>query len=88
VKEVFIPNNRNKYGKKFGLVRFERKIKHKELEVKLDNVFVGQMKLHVNLSRFNRDKVDMTGNEQGHHRVAGNERHVEATKVRRGISFA
>jgi hypothetical protein len=61
VREVFIPNKRNKYGKRFGFVRFLDVKDPKSLETKLDNIKMNETKLHVNLPRFARqDEKDKT----------------------------
>jgi hypothetical protein len=63
--EVLIPNKRNKYGKKFGFVRF-RKLQNPEgLETRLDNIILGENKLHLNLPKFNRDLMPVRAANDG-----------------------
>jgi hypothetical protein len=54
VREVFLPNKRNKFGKRFGFVRFLDVNDPKKLEVKLDSIKINETKLHVNLPRFSK----------------------------------
>lgn len=54
VKEVVIPDRRNKAGKRFGFVRIWDVIDSKSLERRLDNIIIGSTKIHVNLPRFSR----------------------------------
>jgi hypothetical protein len=92
VNEFFIPNKRNKYGKRFGFVRFDGIVNPKDLELKLDNIFIGEMKLHVNLPRFNREKEVLKENENEGYRALKERREEGAatstSNVRRNVSFA
>jgi hypothetical protein len=54
VREVFLPIKRNKYGKRFGFVRFFDVKDPKRLETNLDNIRMNETKLHVNLPRFSK----------------------------------
>lgn len=56
VDEVIIPSRRNKYGHRFGFVRFFEVADEALLATKLDNIFVGKQQLFVNIPRFQRSK--------------------------------
>jgi hypothetical protein len=88
VKEVFIPNKRNKFGKKFGFVKFDKIANPKALEEKLDNIFIGEMKLHVNLPRFNREREMMNEKNYGQTMFVNEKRRESAAMVRNGRSYA
>ncbi|MCH83478.1 hypothetical protein A2U01_0022598, partial [Trifolium medium] len=48
----------NKYGKKFGFVRFKMNTEVRLLEKELNNVWIDLYKLRVNISRFSREEED------------------------------
>ena len=54
VKEVFISRRRNKWGRRFGFVRFFSVLNESKLEKELDQIFIGNMKLYVNLPKYRR----------------------------------
>lgn len=54
VREVYIAKRRNKDGRRYGFVRFKGVSDIKHLEIKLDNIFIDNQKLFVNLPRFAR----------------------------------
>ena len=54
VCEVFIAKRRNKEGRRFGFVRFKGVSDVKILETHLDNIFINDHKLFVNLPKFTR----------------------------------
>lgn len=54
VDEVIIPNRRNKHDHRFGFARFFDFVDELLLATKLDNIFVGNQKLFVNVPRFHR----------------------------------
>jgi len=55
VKEVFISRRRNRWGRRFGFVRFFGIENVVSLERELDRSYIGKMKLYVNLPRYRRD---------------------------------
>jgi len=55
VGEVFIPSKVDKWGKKFGFVKFLEVNDVEELEGRLQDVWVGEMRLKVNIARFGRE---------------------------------
>ncbi|XP_058739160.1 uncharacterized protein LOC131611050 [Vicia villosa] len=65
--EVVIPSKRNKFGKRFGFVRFKGVKDEKLLAIKLDNIIIDGKKIHVNQPRFVR------GSRDGGSRNFGNE---------------
>ncbi|KAL2656545.1 hypothetical protein AAZV13_04G127800 [Glycine max] len=54
VREVYIAKRRNREGRRYGFVRFKGVLDARGLEVKLDNTFINEHKLFVNLPRFTR----------------------------------
>lgn len=54
VVEVFIPARKEGGRKRFGFVRFLNVSEPQRMVVRLDNIFVRGVKIHVNLPRFNR----------------------------------
>lgn len=52
VKEVFINKKRDKWGKRFGFVRFLNIQNPKSLKGELDKIHIGNKKLHVNIMKF------------------------------------
>ena len=54
VKEVFIARRLNKGGRRFGFVRFFEVGNAARLEKELDQIFIGNVKLHVNVPRYRR----------------------------------
>ncbi|ESW08016.1 hypothetical protein PHAVU_009G011500 [Phaseolus vulgaris] len=54
VQEVFIPRRTNKYGHRFGFVRFIGISDSDKLEYQLDNIWIGNMKLHVSKPKYRR----------------------------------
>jgi hypothetical protein len=86
VKDVFIPSKRNKEGKRFGFVRFANEGDVEDLLPKLEEVWIRSLKLKVNISRFERDLVEVTpevmaGPVRVHSSTAG-------PRVVEGVSFA
>ncbi|KAK6129156.1 hypothetical protein DH2020_037088 [Rehmannia glutinosa] len=55
VKDIFIPNKRDKLGKKFGFVRFSRVKDDKETVKALEGIWIGSFKLRVNIPKYNRN---------------------------------
>ena len=52
--EVYIARKRNKWGRRFGFVRFSEVTDEKKMEYALDIIKIGEEKLYVNLPRFKR----------------------------------
>lgn len=57
VKEVFIPNRRNKEGRRYGFVRLRGVIEVRNVEKALDNSFIRGVKLHVNTPKYGRGEM-------------------------------
>ncbi|KAI5430636.1 hypothetical protein KIW84_035011 [Lathyrus oleraceus] len=55
VDEVVIPMKKDVRGKRYGFVRFFNVVDSSRLACKLDNIFVENVKLQVNLPRFSRN---------------------------------
>jgi len=61
VKEVFISGRRNRWGRRFEFVRFFTVPNELRLEKELDQIFIGNMKLHVNLPKYRRTGFSQQG---------------------------
>jgi len=70
VKEVFISRKLNRKGRKFGFVKFLEVKNVKALEKQLDNIWIENLKLKANLSRYNRDHDGMKW-ENGYNQTPG-----------------
>jgi hypothetical protein len=60
VGEVYIPKKRDKWGNRFGFVKYKEVKSVEALSSRLEDVWVGTYKLRVNLSRFSRKKTPTT----------------------------
>lgn len=63
VREVFIPNNRNKTGRRYGFARFKGVEDVHYLERKLDNVVYGGLRMFVNTPKFGRNRTQQPKSE-------------------------
>jgi len=63
VKEVFISRRLNRWGRRFGFVRFFNVDNAVRLERELDRCYIGNRKLHVNLPRYKREGYERKGVE-------------------------
>jgi len=54
VKDVFISRRLNKWGKRFGFVRFFGVRDERSLERDLDQIYIGSRKLYVNIPKYRR----------------------------------
>lgn len=52
--DVFIHPRKNKVGKNFSFVKFREVVDPKRLQRQLDNIFIIDMKLYLNIPRFKR----------------------------------
>ena len=57
VKELFISRKLNKWGRRFGFVRFFEVGNVGRLEKELDQIYIENMKLHVNIPRYQRNEL-------------------------------
>ncbi|KAI5434218.1 hypothetical protein KIW84_021184 [Lathyrus oleraceus] len=62
VDEVVIPMKKDVRGKRYGFVRFFNVIDSRRLVCKLDNIFVEDVKLQVNIPRFSRNSKSIVSN--------------------------
>ncbi|KAK9073481.1 hypothetical protein SSX86_007805 [Deinandra increscens subsp. villosa] len=62
VEDVFISRKRNKAGDRFWFIKFSGVKDRRELEKVLNRVRIGNMKISVNLERFNRDGSPVDAN--------------------------
>lgn len=65
LKEVVISPKRNKQGKRFGFARFKDVEDIRVLIVKLDNIFIDNIKIHACVPRFDRYKGEFKGGGSG-----------------------
>jgi len=61
VKEVFIARRLNKWGRRFGVVRFFDVGNAVRLEKELDQIYIGDMKLYVNIPKYRRFEPNASG---------------------------
>jgi len=66
VKEIFIPKQRNKEGRRYGFVRFKGVSDKRRTKRNLDNIIVGGLKLHVNIPKYGRGKTSQDQNKDNH----------------------
>ncbi|XP_058740938.1 uncharacterized protein LOC131613268 [Vicia villosa] len=57
IDEVFIPNKKTRWGKKYGFARFFNVGDERVLEMKLDNLFLDGRKIFANLPKFGRRPI-------------------------------
>ncbi|KAK7291160.1 hypothetical protein RIF29_06084 [Crotalaria pallida] len=68
VGEVFIPTKLDKFGKRFGFVRFSTQNSLPVLDERLKDFWIGSYKVFINKPRFNRDqKMQGLGQAVGEH---------------------
>ena len=61
VWEVYIPEKRDRRGRRFGFVHFLEIYDSWKISTKLDNIFIGSMKLQVNAPRFTKRSLLRNG---------------------------
>jgi len=59
VSEVFIPRRLDKWGHRYGFVRFYDVKEIQKLQHDLDSIYIGSTKLHVNIPRYARKDVNL-----------------------------
>jgi len=59
VKEVFISRRLNRWGRRYDFVRFYPVPNEAKLEKKLDQIYIGNLKLHVNFPKYRRAEVEV-----------------------------
>jgi len=64
VKEVFISQRLNKWGRRFGFVRFFGVSNVGGLETELDQLYIGNRKLFVNVPKYRRHQPVLTRTER------------------------
>lgn len=57
IVDLYIAKKRNRWGKRFGFVRFIKVSDSKKLEEELNGIWIGSFRLLVNLARYNRRDV-------------------------------
>lgn len=62
VQEVFIARNKNRSGRRYGFVKFEVG-DVRRLERQLDDLIVGGLKLHVNITKHGREREANSNNK-------------------------
>ena len=78
VKEVFISRRLNKWGRRFGFVKLLDVKNEARLERELDQIYIGNRKLHVNIPRFRRYQSVPRKVERGMQRTQRLDSHKEA----------
>ncbi|CAJ2662966.1 unnamed protein product [Trifolium pratense] len=73
IAEVVIPAKRDKGGRRFEFARFDRVADPRKLEIDMDNILIGRVKISVNLSRFHRPEGNNSGEDRNAERK---EKHV------------
>ena len=63
VKEVFISKRLNRWGRRFGFVRLFDVENVFRLEKQLDQIYIGNMKLYVNIPKYRRGVSAQLGGE-------------------------
>ncbi|MCH89790.1 RNA recognition motif, partial [Trifolium medium] len=71
VGEVYIPNKVDRWGRKFGFVKFLEVKNVEELNVKLGEVWCGTFKLRINLARFGRNINQKARGQPSENKVDG-----------------
>jgi len=61
VKEVFISKRLNRWGRRFSFVRFFKVENEARLEKQLDQIYIGNMRLYVNVPRYRRGRDIQVG---------------------------
>nr|GEW05404.1 putative RNA-directed DNA polymerase, eukaryota, reverse transcriptase zinc-binding domain protein [Tanacetum cinerariifolium] len=91
VVDSFIPTKRTKEGKRFGFIRFINVFNVERLVNNLCTIWVGRLKLHANVARFNRENLKGNGNgyktEKTYNKNNYNGSHKAADNVGIGKSF-
>ncbi|GAU46193.1 hypothetical protein TSUD_93800 [Trifolium subterraneum] len=64
VGEVYIPNNLDKQGRRFGFLKFRVVINATELQRRISNIWVRSLKLRINLSKFRKNTHPPNRDEQ------------------------
>ena len=80
--EVFIPKKLDKWGRRFAFIKFRDVVDVVELEASLKEVWWGNLRLKVNLSRFDREEAKGGVERPVKQRAGVVGKHVEA-----GVSF-
>jgi hypothetical protein len=86
VGEVYVPKKLDKWGRRFGFVKFLEVKDVEELSRKMEDVWVGSVKLRINLSYFGRDRKKVAPKPQMKGEEVGRKGGPEAI-VRPGDSF-
>ena len=60
VKDVFISKRPNRWGRRFGFVSFFPVPNEARLEKQLDQIYIGNLKLYVNLPKYRRSEVEFS----------------------------
>jgi len=82
VKEVFISRRLNKWGRRFGFVRFLEVKNVRRLEGELDQIYIGNRKLHVNIPKYWRAQSESIVAEGSTLRMQRTESQKEARHVK------
>ncbi|KAH1094758.1 hypothetical protein GYH30_040162 [Glycine max] len=79
VREIFISKQRNKGGRRYGFVRFKGVSDVSRLERQLNNTIIGGLKLHGNIPKYARGKLEK--GKINHRRQGISQKKNEGTKA-------
>nr|GEW88474.1 reverse transcriptase domain-containing protein [Tanacetum cinerariifolium] len=88
VIDVFIPNRKSKAGKRFAFVRFIKVEYLDRLVEILSTIWIGRLRLHANIVRFERTSVKPTAQRKGIHRNSPIGSYVSVLKTRKSESYS
>ncbi|KAK2368883.1 zinc finger CCCH domain-containing protein [Trifolium repens] len=71
VGEVYIPSKLDKRGNKVGFVKFKEVKSIEALSSRLQDVWIGTYKLHINLSKFRRNQSKTPKARRNHNGALG-----------------
>ena len=83
MREIFISPKRNRYGKRYGVVRFKGVQDAHHVEKKLDSMVFGGLKMYVNTPKFGRpsSKIAVRGRAEGKHTKKGATRSTQLLEI-------
>ncbi|XP_029125646.1 uncharacterized protein LOC114915299 [Cajanus cajan] len=88
VKEVFVAQRKNKWGREYGFVRFAGVTDAMALADQLDKIVIGNNKMHVNIPKYRRWEWRRTEHKAKTERNGGKQRHYKPNFVSNGKTYA
>ncbi|GKV16349.1 hypothetical protein SLEP1_g27004 [Rubroshorea leprosula] len=86
VIHIYIANKRDKWGRRFGFVRYLDVKIHREMELNLSRIKVGKWRLQVNLAMYNEENGSVGMSRRENNAKAGSSKQVDPNVV--GKSYA